>query len=198
MLPMRKPMVLGFLTPLEQALSHSAVYQELRKSVQPVAGSARVGLGRLEALGLVGDVQYDPMAVTRDEPPRRLREAWALTERYLAAMASWAAAHRIPFVLVVYPWPHQVSATASPGGRLRFDLAPRLYASTRPFELLEDFGRHHGVPVINLLSLFREESRSSLPLFYDDDIHHTPHGARLLARGIVTGLTSHELLPPCR
>ncbi len=200
MLPMPKAMVLGFLTPLEQTLSQSAVYQELRMSaaVQHVAGPARLGSGRLEPLGLIGDIQYDLMAFTRDEPPRRLREAWALTERYLAAISNLAAAHGSPFALVVYPWPHQVSATASPEGRLRFDLRPRLYASTRPFDLLEDFGRRHGVPVINLLALFRDAIRSEVRLFYEDDIHHTPQGARLLAQGIVTGLLKRELLTPCR
>jgi len=200
MLPMSTPPLVRFRMPVERVLSMSAVYQQVRTSrlVQRFGGRAGIGPGMLAALGLVGDIQYDPMAFTRDEEPRRLAEAWTLTERYLAAIATLTASRGIPFVVVVYPWAHQVDATASPGGRLRFDLASRLYPSERPFVLLENFGRRHAVPVVNLLSLFRERARSGAHLFYDDDVHQTPEGAALLARGISAGLTSNGLVPPCR
>jgi len=201
MLPMMKPTWLGFLTPPERVLSQSAIYQAVRRSrpIQRLAGSARICPGQLKALGLMGDIQYDPMAITRDAEPRGLREAWALTDRYLDGIASLTAEHHVGFILVVYPYPHQVSATASPGGRLRLDLAlNHLYASERPFDLVEDFGRRRGVPVINLRSLFRDEVRAGARVFLRDNEHLTPEGARVLARGIFEGLSKREILPPCR
>jgi hypothetical protein len=60
------------------------------------------------------------------------------------------------FVLVTYPHAHQVSATASPGGRQAAGIRAQFFTSERPFKILEALGAQHGFPVINLVALFRE------------------------------------------
>jgi lysophospholipase L1-like esterase len=198
--PLAKPRALGFLEPAERLLDRLALWQLLRRSRvgQTLFGSLRLTEERLEAVGAVGDVRYDVLAATRDGDSPRLRAAWRLTGRYLAAIHGLARASGIPFVLVAYPHPHQVSATESPEGRKGFGSGPRLYASTRPFDELAALGRREGFPFVNLLALFRERAAAEGPLFWPDDIHHTPTGARVFAEGLTRGLLAAGVLPQCR
>jgi len=98
---------------------------------------------------------------------------------------------------VVHPHAHQVSATESPEGRPRLGMGPGLYPSERPFQILEALGRREGFPVINLLRLFREREATEAPLFWTDDMHHTPGGAEVFADGILAGFLERRLVP-CR
>ncbi len=98
---------------------------------------------------------------------------------------------------MVHPHAHQVSATESPEGRPRLGMGPGLYPSERPFQILEALGRREGFPVINLLRLFREREATEAPLFWTDDMHHTPGGAEVFADGILAGFLERRLVP-CR
>jgi len=197
--PVWKPALLRFLEPIERAMNRLATYQEFRRSDvgQSVLGPLRLTPERVAKLGLEGDPQYDLEAVTRDQESPKLRDAWRVTERYIAATNRIARSHGAAFTLVVYPHAQQVAAEASPEGRRRHALGPGLYGSTRPFEILAELGRREGFPVLNLLALFRARERPNEPLFRTDDIHHTRAGARVFAEGVVEGLDRLELVP-CR
>ena len=198
--PLPKPAALAFLEPVERWANRLAIVQVVRKSRvgKKLFGALRLSPERLDALGITGDIRYDIMAATRDGDSPDLREAWRLTERYLTALHGLLRARRIPFVLVAYPHPHQVSATESPGGRRRFGVGAGLFASERPFRTLAELGRREGFPFVNLLPLFRERSAAEGPLFWTDDIHHNPKGARVFAEGIVRGLGAAQVLSQCR
>ncbi len=195
--PLPKPPALRFLDPVERVANRLAVYQALRKAPlgQKLFGRLKLTPERLEASGLLGDLRYDPMAITRDIESPELDAAWALTSRYLVGIRKLAQDRGIPFALVVYPHAHQVGATESLVGRRSFGLGPGLFTSERPFRILETLGRREGFPVINLLPLFREREASRGALFWDHDIHHNPQGAAVFAEGIVAGLVEHGLLP---
>jgi hypothetical protein len=199
LLPIGKPAFLRFLDPLEQALSRSAVYQAFRRSGvgRWLFGPLRPTPERLEQLGLVGDIRYDPLAITRTVEGPSVAPAWRLTERYLAAIHRRVRERGIPFAVVVYPHPHQVGADESPGGRRRFALGPGLFTSEAPFRTLEALGRREGFPVITLLDHFRRRRATDGPLFWEDDVHQNPRGALVFADGVVAGLLSHRLVP-CR
>jgi hypothetical protein len=190
------PRWLGSLGP---ALNGSALYQAVRKSGagQGLLGPVKTSPEQLEAYGLIGDPQRDPMAITRDADFPGLERAWALTERYLVGIRDLARTSDARFALVVYPHAHQVSADASAVGRRKLGAGAGLYASERPFVRLEKLGRREGFPVINLLASFRA-ARADGPLFRHDDIHHTPAGAAVFADGMLSGLHSAGVLPPCR
>ena len=183
------------LDAVERALNHLALWQAFRLSAvgKWLFGSLRISAHRLEARGLVGDARYDTMAITRDDEQPATAAAWLLTERYLIAIRDLARARGAGFVLVLYPHAHQVSATAALGARDTFGLRPRLYASDRPFRRLESLGAREGFPVISVVGEFRR--RVGEGLFRDDDIHHTPLGARVLADGIRDGLVARGLVP---
>ena len=195
--PLRKPRLLGFLDPVERGVNRLLIYQEVRSSRlgRAVFGPLKVTPERVQTLGLVGDARYDIEAITRDGQWPGGRAAWALTERYITAIHRLALTHDARFVLVVYPHAQQVSATASLMGRRFVGLGPGLYASERPFEILEGLGSREGFPVVNLLHLFRMRESREGPLFREDDIHHTAAGARVFAEGILAALLERRLVP---
>lgn len=199
LLPIPKPSFLRVLEPVERASSRSLVYQAFRRSGAGrwLFGPLRPTAERLERLGLVGNIRYDPLAITRDVEGPGVAEAWRLTERYVAAIHGLARRRGMGFAVVVYPHPHQVGAHDSPGGRRQFALRPGLFASEAPFRRIEAVGRREGFPVLNLLEHFRRRRATDGPLFWEHDIHHNPRGARVFAEGVVAGLLDRRLLP-CR
>lgn len=186
-----------FLGPIEGGLSRLAVYQAFRRSGlgRRLLGPIRLTPERMERLGLVGDLRYDPMAITREATGADVDAAWKLTERYLAGIQGLARRRGIGFAVVVYPHPHQVDADESPIGRRRFALRPGLFTSEAPFQAIEAVGRREGFPVVNLLRHFRQSRATGGPLFWNDDIHQNPRGARVFAEGVVAGLLARGLLP---
>jgi lysophospholipase L1-like esterase len=194
--PSPRPAFLRFLDPVEALVNRSRLYQSIRTAPwgQALLGDLALTPERLAELGLVGDPRYDIEGVTRSGDFPAQAAAWRLTERYISGIGALARAHGSLFALVIYPHAQQVSADASPGGRRRHGLGPGLFSSERPFQILAELGRREGFPVIDLLHLFRERERSEGPLFWADDIHHTPAGARVFAEGIVAGLRRHRLV----
>jgi len=195
--PVRKPSVLRFLEPVERMLNRLALYQALRRSGlgRLLFGPLRLTPAHLERLGLVGDIRYDPLAITRPVEGPNVAAAWRLTERYLAGIHARARRSGASFGAAVYPHSHQVAADESPVGRLRFALPPGLFTSEAPFHAIEAVGRKEGFPVINLLEHFRRRRAAEGPLFWNDDVHHNPLGARVFAEGLVAGLTDDRLVP---
>ena len=194
--PLAKPPFLRFLDPLERGLSRLSIYQAFRRSGagRRLLGPMRPTPERLEKLGLVGDIRYDPMAITRDGEGPGVTQAWRLTERYLAGIHGMARRRGMAFAVAVYPHPHQVAADESPLGRRQFALAPGLFTSEAPFRRIEAVGRREGFVVINLLEHFRRRRTTDGPLSWEHDIHQNPRGARVFADGLVAGLLDRDLL----
>lgn len=195
--PLARATAHGPLAAWQRRLDALVLYQRLRRSSlgRRVFGPLDLSPERLRALGLVGDIRFDVEAITRDVETPSVAAAWRLTERYLAGIHSLARRRGARFALVVYPHAQQVAADESPFGRRRHGIDAGLHGSRRPLEILAALGRREGFPVIDLLPLFRARHGRDGPLFRNDDIHHTPHGARVFAEGVVSGLIEHRLVP---
>ena len=193
------PPLAGWLRPAGPWLNGLALFQTFRKSAAGLwlLGPVKTSPEQIEARGLYGDLVHDPVAITRDEDFPALARGWALTERYLLGIRDLARERGIPFVLVVYPHAQQVNPMESIVGRRQLGADHGLYASERPFARLEALGRREAFPVINLLSAFRAEHTKG-SLFRGFDMHHTPAGAAVFADGVLGGLLSLGVLPPCR
>lgn len=203
--PLGPSPLLRALDPINELLKSSILYQRLRRSrrVQPVLGPLKMPPERLEELHLVGNIQYDVLAITRDGSFPGLEAAWADTSRYILGIRDLARMDGASFALVVYPYPHQISATASPEGRRKFGMRPGLYESDAPFRVLEELGRREDFPVMNLKAHFKaaieaQERDGTAPLYWPHDIHFTVHGARVFATGIEDGLAREGFLQGCR
>jgi len=188
------------LRAVEDAARGLVLWQAVRRSSagRRLFGDLNLDEPTLAARGLLGDLRYDRLAITRDRPGPVEATAWAITARYLAAIQGLAREHGAPFVVVTYPYPHQVATHESPDGRARFGIGPELYASARPFRTVEAIGTRHGFPVIALDETFRRRSSPAQPLFRRDDVHHTPAGARVMAEGVAAALLERALVPGCR
>jgi hypothetical protein len=193
------PALPATLRSVEARMDGVAAWQAIRKSAggRRLFGELNLDEPTLAARGLLGDLRYDRLAITRDTPARGEAAAWRTTARYLLAIKRRSEALGARFAVVVYPYPHQVAPHESPHGRARFGVGPGLYASDRPFRTVEAMGQRDGFPVISLLDTFRRRADVTRPLFRRDDVHHTAAGADLMADGIVAGLLEGGLVPGC-
>lgn len=198
--PLLNPGVLPWLEPPAARLRRLVLYEMFVKSHlgRQLFGPVNMDPEHLEGRGLIGNLRYDRLAITRDGEFPDVERGWQITSRYIIGIRRLAASQGPPFALVVYPHAHQTSAAESPGGRRKFGIGPGLFASAAPFQRLEALGRQQNFPVINLQRLFQERSATAGPLFRDDDIHHTAAGARVFAEGVTAGLVASQLLPRCR
>jgi hypothetical protein len=166
-------------------------------------GPLRLSPERLDELGLQGNIQHDVLAITREGDSPGLAAAWADTQRYILGIRDLARAGGAAFVLVAYPYAHQISPTASAEGRRKFGIGTGLFTAETPFRVLEDLGRREGFPVLNLRSFIQtaleaqEQHRGAEPFYWPHDIHFTVHGARAFAQGIEQGLRRQGFLPRC-
>lgn len=185
---------------VDTAVSGTAVWQAARRSSvgRRVAGELNLDEPTLAARGLLGDLRYDRLAITRDTAPPDEAAAWATTTRYLAGIQRLAAGLGARFAVVAYPYPHQVAAHEAPDGRARFGIGPGLYATDRPFRTVQAIGARHAFPVISLHETFRRHADPARPLFRANDIHHTAAGARVMADAIAAELLARALVPGCR
>jgi hypothetical protein len=183
----------------DDGLARLMLWQGFRKSGagRRTFGDLNLDEAALRARGLLGDLRYDRLAITRDAPARDEAAAWETTAHYLVAIQRTAARLGARFAVVVYPYAHQVAAHESPGGRAVFGVGPGLYASDRPFRTAAALGERHAFRVIDLLAAFRRRADPARPLFRSDDIHHTVDGARVMAEGIAAGLLEAALVPGC-
>ena len=197
LLPVPKPSWLQWLSPVERALNSLQLWQSFRSEhlAQAVLGDTRRTPERLQALGLIGHVQYDPVAITRDREDPSEAAAWALSGRYVAGMVELTRRRGIPFALVAYPHPHQVSAAESPVGRRRMGVGPGFYATERPFVRLENLGRRQGVPCRQPGAPVSPPVRGRRPSVLPGG--HAPEragGARLRG-GVAAGLVAAAVVP---
>jgi lysophospholipase L1-like esterase len=193
------PVLSPSLRTVDDAMSRLLLWQSLRRSPagRRVFGELNLDEGTLVARGLIGDLHYDRLAITRDSAAAGEATAWATTERYLVGVHRAATSLGARFVVIAYPYPHQVAPFESPGGRARFGIGSGLYASDRPFRAADAIGRRRGFAVISLLDAFRRHTDPARPLFREDDVHHTAAGARVMADGIAEGLLEAGLIPRC-
>ena len=187
------------LRPVDDALAHLLLWQSLRKTPagRRVLGELNLDEPSLAKRGLLGNLRYDRLAITRDTTAMGESAAWDATGRYLAAIHRTAEAANARVLVVAYPYPHQVAAFESPGGRARFGIGAGLYDSDRPFRTVEELGRRHGFGVVSLRETFRRNADPARPLFRPDDVHHTAAGARVMGDAIAAALMERGLLPGC-
>jgi hypothetical protein len=193
------PVLPAAIRAVDDATRGLLLWQAVRKSSagRRLFGALNLDEASLVARGLIGDLRYDRLAISRDAPGPGEAAAWATTARYLGGVQRVAAELGARFAVVVYPYAHQVAPFEAPGGRARFGIGPGLYASDRPFSVVEAIGRSRGFPVISLLDTFRRQANPARPLFRTDDIHHNADGARVMADGIAEGLLEAGLIPRC-
>jgi hypothetical protein len=95
------------------------------------------------------------------------------------------------FLLVLYPWGHQVSEDEWTVGRRLF-VPEDAEVSDRSLDRLLDFTETEGIRVLNTFPAFRAYDGEA-PLYYERDMHWTPAGQRLLADELERTLAAEGL-----
>lgn len=133
-----------------------------------------------------GDLRYDKYAMFREKPfPEDDRE-WHLTYHYIELIHHLLRERGIDFRIMVYPYGIQVSPREWGIGRRFWGFAPDTLYSTHPQELVEQFGKQSGIPVMNICQNMRDTSRTVFPLYFPDNGHWTARGQAAVA-GILHG-----------
>jgi len=139
-------------------------------------------------------IQYDGylMIRGRDRLPL-IRKHFKRNEKYLNLIRNTLSEEGIPMILVAYPYGIHVGPGHWGTGRGYWGFEKgRTYDDYYAFGLLEDYARRNGIPYINLLPAFLNNSDKEL--FFDIDGHFTPEANRLAARAIVDSDTLKQAL----
>src|SRR3989338_4161204 len=140
-----------------------------------------------------GGVEGDPYIITRDNlAVEGVRRLFNISAPFILEMNELLGSRGIPLVIHVYPLGHQLSAGAWKSGRLRFFLGDKAYPLL-PFEVVEEFGRQHGIRVVNSYGYFRDAGNYS-GMFFDYDGHWTPAGHVVAATGLYAFLENSTIL----
>lgn len=92
------------------------------------------------------------------------------------------------FLLVVYPWGHQVGPGEWSAGRINF-IPADAEISDRSLRQIHRRSEALGIELLDAFPRFRDADTDE-PLFYDVDMHFTPAGHRLLADALVERLAA--------
>lgn len=96
------------------------------------------------------------------------------------------ADHGIDFLLTTYPWGHQVHEREWREGRKAF-VPEGAKPSDRSILRLRDFAAAERIDFVDTLPDFRAY-RGERPLYFDNDMHWTPQGHRVMADALETHL----------
>jgi hypothetical protein len=157
--------------------------------------SALSGPARLEHLwGASGMV-----SLLRDAPPA-IEEAWHAVIDHLDAMSTACRARGIPMAVVVIPYKVQTVPEARRKEEVFLALAESDLDVEQPGRRVQAWGRARGVPIIDLLPVFRH-ARDPASLYFRVDVHWNDKGHevaghvladRLLALGLIPAASSPD------
>ncbi|RMH59040.1 MAG: hypothetical protein D6679_02920 [Candidatus Hydrogenedentota bacterium] len=99
---------------------------------------------------------------------------WKTTLSYILRIHGLLREREIPFLLVTYPYGHEVSGEAWKEGRKAHRFPPGV-SSDRPFRLVEEFARIHGIDSFRLDPAFRR-AKNPGRFYYNFDGHWTAEG----------------------
>jgi len=123
--------------------------------------------------------------------------AWPLLEDILRAMNRDTRARAARLILAVIPMDVQVSEKYWRNyQRLGFRFDPAILRENRPQDRLRAFASAEGIPVVDLLPVFR--AHAARPLYFSKNPHWTAEGQRLAARAIAPPVLDLLLSLPIR
>lgn len=151
---------------------HSYSYQFLAFNMQNIAWKKRVG-----------DISIDYLAVARDSE-NNYDEAWTLTFNYILKIKKISEENGAKFILVIYPWPHQVS-TEYWLTRNKYYIDKKLY-SEEPFDKVRAFAKENNIELVDTVSVIKEVAaqKNAPKLYWDYDFHMTEAGLGIVADSI--------------
>ncbi len=188
--PGKKPVMSSILSTPQ----HSALCTGMMTLLRPACAHAILSWGLRPPVTAQGDLHMDHQAVARVGMRDRLAGDLQRSQGYLLRVRDLSRSLGAGFVLVTYPWGHQVNEREWMPGRLDSGFLPGEAGDTWMMEEMRDFGAREGFPVADLTEEFRRSGR--FPLYYPRIGQWTPAGHAVAAEGIVRALRASGLVPP--
>jgi hypothetical protein len=132
----------------------------------------------------IDNIEFDRFLFVRDGKDKDIvARHWSRTAGYLRMIKEYLDARGVPFILVAYPYGHQVSQRQWSKGRVYWAFDPnRVYDGGEAFATIEDFARSSGIAVVNVYDAFK--TKKDQPLYFTSDGHCTALGQTLIAEKI--------------
>ena len=140
---------------------------------------------------VAGDVTKDRYAVTRVEAADDEGKHWERTLGYISKINELCLENGIRFLLVAYPYGHQVSSEEWSGGRHLFGFERGEVYSSRADDILREFAESEGIEFVSLFDAFKDSSE--YPLYFPYDGHFNAKGHRLVGEVLARELGSQDL-----
>lgn len=139
-----------------------------------------------------GEITSDRLFPTRFNLTKEQKAHYGRTFTYIKKIKDFAESKGANFVLVAYPYGHQVNGKEMAERRkyLKYDEYP-IY-SLDFFKDVKAFADKNKINYID--TYYKFNNTPEFPLFYSYDIHMTERGYELVAEGITEGLLGNELL----
>ena len=137
----------------------------------------------LSVRGVVERANAEILAHTLTKDKKDRTRQWANILDSLNLMNDFAERIGAEFVVSIYPWAHQVSEGEWTEGRGAF-LAPDDHAIVDYDEIILDKLRESNIQAFSLYSSFRNYEGNEM-LYFENDMHFTAEGHRLMAEGII-------------
>lgn len=127
-----------------------------------------------------GDAETDTFAVTRPNLDEKVYQSlWLLPKRSFSGFVKFAQEKNFKLMFFTYPHGMQVDGKQWGKGRLTRGFVRGKAYSVRPLYDFVALGNELGVPTLNLLDAFRNNSNERL--FFDYDGHFTTDGHKVVA-----------------
>lgn len=124
----------------------------------------------------IDNIEFDRFLFVRENKnPEIVQKHWMRTASQLAAIKKFCDEQNIEFLLVTYPYGHQVGANQWTRGRHYWAFEDnRAYDAGQALSLIRTFTDEHGIEWVDLLPAMRQNSDKVL--YYDSDGHWTANG----------------------
>jgi lysophospholipase L1-like esterase len=112
------------------------------------------------------------------------KDKWEKVFKDILLIKRFCDARRINFILVIYPWGHQVSPLEWKKGRQRFGIKEGYLAPDDLSLMMERWANENNIKALNLFPSFKKYSGRE-PLYYDYDPHWTEYAHKLIADALL-------------
>lgn len=129
----------------------------------------------------IDNIDFDRFIFVRDgKDPVVVRRHWERTARYLKMIKEYLDASGVRFIVVVYPYGHQVGERQWDKGRVYWAFERnRSYDPGPAFATIGNFARENGIGLVNVYDSMK--ARKDEPLYFISDGHCTALGQALMA-----------------
>ncbi len=163
---------------------HSRVYQFFAKKFAAVTSEI-----------VLGDPESDSVIFLRENLTAQDYSGWFNNSvPYLLMIDNDLRQRNVPFVIHTYPYAAQISASAWKSGRAVLGFRDGIVYPLTPFDVVQEFGKENGIPVVSSYAYFKEYPDPS-KLFFDYDGHFTTLGHEVAAAALYDFLENSTILP---